>query len=423
MFNLKVFFTTLILIASSSSFAQLEVAIDKAKLDKLKSDLEVRTGGLVSDLFNRRMERIGGEIAREDYKRAIELLDSLVESTKTNRFENALALQNLGVTYLQSGDNKKGIETLNKALDSNALNYDQTLNVYYTLAQVNLAAQNRKQALQHLEEWFYISSSPTTDAYILKAAIYADANDYKKALQFVEEGLKLTKAPREEWLSFAAGLYFETKNNAKAAEMFKQLAGVNPKERRYWKQLSGIYVNQDRFDEALTAMILADKMGHLADESDILNICNLYNYNEIPINCARILTTAIEKKEVKNLDRAHTLLSQAYIQAREPMKAIPSLNHLAAKEKTGKFEAQIGYIHYQLQDWTKASKSFGDALKKGGFEQEKKADLILSKGISEYQNKKYAEAINTLTELRSIEGHTQQANAWLKEINQKVNPQ
>lgn len=397
----------------------LAFSLDKAKLDQLKKDLETRSGGLVSENFNRRLERATGEIAAENYKRAVELLESLVESTKSNRFENALALKYLGTSYIQSGNSTKGLSTLDKALKTNSLPYDQTMHLIYTLAQISMAEQKYDQAEERLEEWFYLTRVQTPDAYILKAAIYAEKKQYKKALEFAEQGLKIAKEPKESWLSFVAGLYLQNEQLAKAAEMFKQLTGIRPKEGRYWKQLSGIYMSLNKADDALTAMVLSQKMGLVTEESDIFTLCRLYNYNDIPINCARLLENALTDKSVKDLKRTHELLSQAYIQAREPLKAVPSLKYLASQSKDAKHESQIGFIHYNLHQWAKAIDAFDLALKKDFEKKETKADLLLSKGISEYQLKKYAAAIDTLSELKSIEDYTEQANAWLGEIEQK----
>src|SRR5690606_20033702 len=156
----------------------------------------------------------------------------------------------------------------------------------------------------------------TPDAYILKAAILAEKKEYKKAQDIAEQGLKIAKEPKEAWLSFVAGLYLQNEQLSKAAEIFKKLTGIRPKEGRYWKQLAGIYMSLDKSNEALTAMVLSHKMGQVTEESDIFTLCRLYNYNEIPINCARLMEKSLADKAVKDLNRTHELLAGSYIQAR-----------------------------------------------------------------------------------------------------------
>ncbi len=396
-------------------------ALDKAKLDKLKKELEVRTGGLVSENFNRRLERATAEIGAENYPRAVELLESLVESTKANRYENAMALKYLGTSYIQAGNSSKGLASLDKALHANSLPYDQTMHLIYTLAQINMAEQKYDQAEEYLEQWFYLTRTVSPDAYILKAAIYAEKKQYKKALEFAEQGLKVAKEPKESWLSFVAGLYMQTENLTKAAELFKQLTGIRPKEPRYWKQLSGLYLSLDRTNDALSALVISHKMGLFSEEKEYFTLCSLFNYNDIPINCARLMEKAMGDNLIKDKERAHELLAQAYIQAREPLKAITSLKALGEKSKDAKYESQIGFIYYNLHQWEKAVAAFELALKKDFSKNEAKADLLLSKGISEYQLKKYSQAIGTLSQLKSLDDYSDQAGAWLGEIEQKQN--
>lgn len=404
------------MVISSEAWSQL----DKAKLDRLKKDLESRGGGLVSDLTSRRMTRAANELQAERFDRAIELLEGLVEATKANRYESGLALQMLGVTYVQREQIDKGIKTLEQALAIDALPYDPTMNIYYTLAQIYIATEKFAQAKLKLQEWFYLARQVTPEAQILMGAIYAQEENYVKALEYVEKALASTKEPQEAWLSFAAGLYYQADNLPKAAMMFEQLTRMNPKEKRYWRQLSGIYITIDKEDAALSAMVMAQKMELLSDESDFFTLCSLYNYNAIPVNCARLIDKMVKEEKFENRDRALLLVSQAWVQAREPLKAVSYLREMAERKKDGKFDAQRGYIYYQLHRWKEAASAFSDALKRGELEESRKGDVLLSLGIAQYQQKQFAEAIETFTQAQALEDHKTSADAWLSEVKAKM---
>lgn len=412
-----VFGLALGLFTASEGWAQ---KLDTAKLDKLKKDLETRGGGLVSDLTSRRMTRAANELGAERYDRAVELLESLVESTKANRYESGMALQMLGTTYVQQDQVEKGIKALEQALETNGLPYGPTMQIYYTLAQIYIATQKMAQAKLKLQEWFYLAREPSPEANILMAAIYADENNFTKALELVEEALKIAEEPLEQWLSFAAGLYYQAENFTKAAEMFEKLTRMNPKEGRYWRQLSGVYITLDRADEALSAMMMAKKMGLMGPESDYFTLCSLNNYNAIPVNCARLIDQKVKNGEFEKRERALTLVTQAWVQAREPLKALSYLEELAEIKKDGKYDAQRGYIHYQLHRWADAQKAFETALKRGGLEDNRKGEVLLSLGIAHYQQKNYQAAVEIFSQAEGLEDHRSSAKAWISEARSKL---
>jgi tetratricopeptide (TPR) repeat protein len=396
-------------------------SIDRERLSRLKRELETRGGGLVSDLTSRRMTRAANELQAERFDRAVELLESLVEATRANRYEQGLALQMLGTTYIQMDQIDNGIKTLERALEVNSLPYEPTLGIYYTLAQIYLATQKIPQARLKLEEWFFLARTPTPEAQILMGAVFAEEGNFKRALEFVERALSSTPEPLEQWLNFAAGLYYQNNDLARAADIFVRLTTMNPTERRYWRQLSGIYITLDREDEALSAMVLAQKMNLVEEERDFYTLCSLYNYNSIPVNCARLIDEMVKKGEVENRERGLTLLTQAWVSAREPLKAVPYLKELAELRKDARFDAQRGFIFYQLRRWREAQEAFSDALMRGGLEESRKGDVLLSLGISRYQLKEYAAAVETFTQARSLENHRSAADAWLSEVRRQLN--
>lgn len=395
-------------------------ALNTQQLDQLKRDLETRSGGLVSDLTSRRMTRAANELQAERFDRAVELLESLVEATRTNRYESGLALQMLGTTYIQMDQMDKGVSTLERALEANALPYEPTLNVYYTLAQIYLATGKIPEAKLKMQEWFYLARNPTPDANILMAAVYAEESNYLKALEYVEKGLAMTDDPLEQWLNFAAGLYQHAENLPKAAEIYRRLIQINPTELRYWRQLSSIYINLEREDEALSTKVLAQKMNLVDEERDIFTLCSLYNYNSIPVNCARLIDQKVKDGAVEDRRRALRLVTQAWVNSREPLNAIDYLKELAELENDARIETQIGSIFYQLHRWRDAANAYAQALNRGGLDDRRKGDALIALGIARYQLKDYAAAIEAFSKARSLEDHRSAADVWLSEARSKL---
>lgn len=420
MFKLKLFvlFTLVCLLSALGVKGQ---QINEAELTALKRDLERRSAGLVSDVFNRRMERISRELSRDNFDRAIELLESLRESSQGNAYEHAMAMQNLGFAYVQAEQISKGLETLKQTLDLNALPYGPTMSTLFAYAQLLLAEGRHQDSLYQFRRWFFLTNRVTPDAYILKGAVYSELQNFPKAIELVEKGLAMTDEPREPWIAFAAGLYFQADRFQESANMFKQLAGIRPNEKRYWMQLAGILASMNNEAEGLSAMVMIDKIGQLNEETDFFNLCGLYNYNEIPINCARIIEKAMENNLIEDQERAHNILSRSYIMAREPDKALPSLEKLAAMSgATGEHQMRIGQIHYQSHRWKEAISAFAKALDQGGIDEFQRGNILLSKGIAQFETGEFAKAFETFSTLEQIESHKNHASAWINQAKQQL---
>lgn len=409
----------LILVFPALSFGKIET--DPEKLEAYKAQLQRRSAGLVSDSFNRRMERVAREMGREDFDRAIELLESLIESSRGNRYEHAMALQNLGFAYIQNENVSRGLEVIEEALALDALPFGPTLNLTFVLAQVLLAEGRHQDSLAYFKQWFVLTNDVNANAYILKGAVYAEMEEYARALELVETGLGMTDEPQEAWLSFAAGLYYQNERYSDSARLFRRLAESKPEEKRYWTQLSGIFATMEEDNMSLASMQMNEKMELLSEQSDYFNLCSLYNYVQIPINCARLMERALEIEDlIEDQVRAKELLFRAYIMAREPKKAVAPLADLAEKTGLGKYLQEIGMIHYTAHEWEKAIDYLNQALAKDDLEDRQKGNTLLSKGISFYQLGEYRKSMEAFNQLEQFESHKDHASAWIGQVRQQL---
>jgi tetratricopeptide (TPR) repeat protein len=405
---LKVIFG--ILFISTSAFAGVEDTNWAAK----KSSIYGRSAGVVSKSIARRNQRASEYMSKDDYKRAIEIFKGITTASKQN-FEVAQAYNNLGLAYARTDKYKLAITAFEKALLLNALPLKPTLQSIYSLAQIQTMNKGDSKALKLMKGWFVLAKRKKAGALVFTGSLYKKIGNSKLALQMVEEAIAMTKKPKEQWLIFAVALHYESKNYDKAGLYLKQLIGKNLKKRTYWVQLAATLLSKEKFKDALAVMEMAYRLGHLNNETEIVNIVSLFVQTGMPFQGARFLERAIKDEKVKGSKKSYELLSNAFVASREYRKALTPLSKAAKLSKDGKLYAHQGRLYLNEENWIKALESFNLAEKKGGVK--KKGNLYIDKGIALMQLKKLEQAKLTLQKALDFEGSKKNALLWLDYIS------
>ena len=143
----------------------------------------------------------------------------------------------------------------------------------------------------------------------------------------------------------------------------------------------------------------------------------------IPYRAGRILSTAIERKEVTPDAGYYSFLAEAWIVAREYARAIEPLTAAAIRSDTGSLYVRVAQLHAQLEDWKGAVGALRSALDKGRLENPGDAYLLLGVALSRLDRP--GEARRWLD--RSLEHATshQSAKGWLQLLDSEaaIHPQ
>lgn len=391
-------------------FTSVNASVYKTNWVAKKKEIQSRSAGSVSKSIMRRNQRASEFMAKDDYPRAIKIYQGITEASRQG-FEIAQAYNNLGLSYARTDKYPKAIKSFEKALSMNVLPLQPTLQSMFSLAQLQSMNNGDDKALALMNGWFALTKQRTPAALVFMASLYKKKNKLDDALKLVEEAISMSKSPNEQWLVFAVSLHYEKKNYDKAGQYLKLLVKKNIKKRTYWVQLAATLLSKDKFDESLAVMELAYTLGHLKNESEIMNIVSLYVQTGIPYEGARFLERAINDKKVKGSKKSYELLSNAFVGAKEYKKALKPLAKAAKLSKDGKLYAHQGRLYLNEENWEKAIESFDLAEKKGGIT--KKGNLFVDKGIALIQLKKLETAKTTLQKALEFEESKKNALLWL----------
>lgn len=388
-----------------------DVQFKPEKLAKLSS----RPAALTSKSTHKRLSRIHTAITKEKYDQALEMLKKLEARTQSRPFELAQIYQTFGFVYANKDNLKASVDYFNKSIALNALPTSPTLSSMYTVVQLQIAQENYKGGLKDLVNWFHHVKKPNGQAYVLAATALFELKKKKSALVFINKALKISNNPPENWLQFAVALNYENKNYKEAAFALRILTTRYPHKKKYWKQLTGVYLNLDQTKVALATIQMAHKMKHLIEEKELLNIVSLQLSEGLPYKGAKTLEAFIETGKVKKNKKHFEILAQAWIQAEEMKRAIGPMSKAARLATDGKVAARQGHLLLELEKFKDAVKAYSMSLKKGGLKYPGR--VYLARGIARFNLKDYKRALTDFEKAKEMEKTIQAAEQWINYVN------
>jgi tetratricopeptide (TPR) repeat protein len=197
------------------------------------------------------------------------------------------------------------------------------------------------------------------------------------------------------------------------------MIALYPDKKDYWQQLASIYQQLQQFSNALAIKHLAYTKGYITSESDILQLSNLFLYNNQPYQAALLLSKELDNKNVKQESAHWELLANAWTSAREYKKAINALEKASALNAKGELYLQLGRIHVEQELWQTSIAVIKKALKKGGLKQTGEAYTLL--GISYYETGQLQSAKNAFIHALDYRKTKKSAQQWLKYIETDAN--
>ncbi len=383
---------------------------------RLVAVLLVTWGGFVSaqtlsEATYRRLTTIHELIGEEEYAEALQKLDKLMPSTKYSPYETAMVLQTYGFVWAQRGDYRKAADYFRKAIDLGALPEQQVESMKYNLGQFQVAVEEYREGVKTLEDYFATAKNPIPpDARVLLATAYAQLKQYRKALPHLTRAIREHSDPKEMWFQLKLAMHYETNDYKSCANTLLEMISRFPLKDQYWKQLSGMFMELKKDEEALAILALADRKGFLDDEKEVKNLGNMYLYLDIPYKAAKIVSDGMRKGVIPGNEDNYELLSNAWIGARETDKAIDALSKAAELTDDGELVLRLAYLYVEREDWGKVIPTLEQARKLGV---DKPGEAAMLQGIAAAELGRFDEAQAAFRVAAKHEGTKEEALAWL----------
>jgi len=333
-----------------------------------------------------------------DYPCAMQVLEDGLgyKIDKLNSYERAQYYNFRGFLFYSQEKYGEALKAYENVLAQENLPAAMEDTTIYTMAQLYFIKEDYKSSIKMMLRWMEYQEAPTAQPLVLLGQAYYSlgsqdgisesvAKDYyKKGIPYIQKAIDLYKAsdkqPKENWYLLLRVMYFEMKENQKVVDILEILVNTWPKK-EYWIQLAGMYgemssdAKGDKERTALEKKQLATyetayRQGFLVKNSELVNMSQLYMYNEAPYWASVVLEKGFKSGQIEKNMKNYESLAQAMINAQDMRQSLDPLRTAAELAEDGEPYKKLAQVYMQLDDYKNAAKFFGLALKKGDLKRE-----------------------------------------------------
>jgi len=346
---------------------------------------------------------------------ALEILAEVEDkSGSMNSYELAMMHNFYGFIYYGDEQFDKAIESFKRVVEQDPIpeTFEQT--TLFSLAQLYMMRGEFDLAVEALDRWESLSTGTIPPRNrIIKAQAYYQNKQYQEAIELIESAIADHEAEGyqadESWLILQRAVYYELKQPEKVKDVLVKMVKMF-NEPKYWIQLAGMYGELEDDRKQMAMMEAAYQQGFIETASDTFNLAQLYYFNEAPYKSARLMEQAMDEGLLERNLRNLKFTAQSWNLAKETDKAIPVMQEAAALSSDGELDAQLSQLFMNDEQWEQAIASADRAIEKGGLRNPGLPHLV--KGMSLFNQKQYALALNELAEAEKHAQSRRIAEQW-----------
>jgi len=372
-------------VAPNASISGAVVVAAEKEEPKYKN-VKTRKRQSVGARCSKALEKVQPEIELENWPVSLEMLKEIEVNVKTcaSDYEQTQVWKFSAYIYYSLDDYNSAIRSYMKVVDGEGTPIELKLDTRYTLAQLYTVQEDYKNAAIQLEIWMEASVIVGADAKMLLAQIYYQLERKNDSLRYVNEAIADVEAkailPKEGWWGLQRVLYYEKNDYKKVVNILEKLVKHYPKW-TYWRQLGGMYGEQEREMDRLVATEMVYLNGQLSKESQVLSMAYMYLGAEVPYRAAVIIEKGMKdgiiKRSAKNLE----ILGTAWYQAKDLNNAVKALENASKKSDTGNLQARLAGIYLDLGRDAAAYKAASRADKKGDVKKPDSNFLVMGNAL------------------------------------------
>ena len=372
---------------------------------------------ILSETTARKMLKVGELAQEDDYKAALEILDTLANRSRMKAHDKAVVYQNQGLMLAALERYPEATVSLELALEQDALPYSTMEQLRYNLAQLQMANENFARAIELLVEWFENAENPNVMAHFLLTAAYAQTDQFDKALPHARAMVEKSEHPAEQHLGLLLACEYQNGNLIETLEVLKRLTSMYPRK-NYFMQLAYGYANMGEDEKALAMMELANAQGWIEKNDEYVNLAQRYLMHELPYQASEVMQTGFDKGIIEASSKNYELLASALLHAREYDKALPPLSKAAEMSEDGELYVRLAQVYLEVEDWTKARKALESAVERGGLRDPGTAQLLI--GISNFNEERFESARSAFLIAAKSKKTKESATKWLKHVEREI---
>jgi hypothetical protein len=338
---------------------------------------------------------------------------------RLNAYERAMVFKYQAYNAYGKEQVPTAIDLLRKALAEKILTKQDSQDILFQIAQMQMGKDDFEGAIATLKEWFAGAEKPGASAYFTLAICHYQLRNLDAALEPAKKAIEIAETPQQGWYQLLLAIYLNKEDYASATPVLAELLENHPTVgKAYWIQLATLYGVQKDIPRALAIMQLAHRQKLLDEDSTVRRLASLLQSEDIPIRSVKVLEQGFEAKILKEDEAAYEMLGNSWILAREADKAEPALLKAAELSPKGALFVRLGQVRLLKEDYDGAKAALKNALAKGGLDDPGAVELLL--GITYYNAGQAGEARSWFAKSRRSEKSRPTADAWLKHIDEEL---
>jgi tetratricopeptide (TPR) repeat protein len=342
----------------------------------------------------------------------------LIPRVRGNNYEQAIALQTLGYIYVQIERYDDAIPVLRQAAELDAMPDVAQQQTMWLLANMYASIEDWSNTVAWLERWFVREVTPSPASLILAAQSRAQMGQNRDAIPFVRRAIEKGDEPKENWYQLLLAMHYELREYRDASAVLETMVAIWPTKKRYWEQLSGLYMELQDDRKSLATMSLMYLNGMSTEEDEILPLVRMYLFMEMPYPAAEILEREIRAGRVAANEEYLELLGNAWAQARENANAADAFGRAAALSEDGELFVRQAQILVQMQRWNDVIDAVDSAVALGDLDKPGRAYLL--QGMAAAELKDFSQALIYFNRAAAYENTRDQARQWSRYMQNEL---
>ena len=188
--------------------------------------------------------------------------------------------------------------------------------------------------------------------------------------------------------------HYELGQLKSVASVLKTLTSKYPQKKRYWMQLSGVYMELGQEQNSLATLEMVYKMGKLEGEKEYLRFVNFLAYQGIPYKAAKTLEKEMASGNIEKTKENYDRLASFWQQAKELDKSILAYKKSYNIAPSAKTQIQIARLMVQDKQYSEATRFVENAASNASKEQ--KAELEYIRGMAYFELKQPQKALQAM---------------------------
>jgi hypothetical protein len=298
------------------------------------------------------------------------------------------------------------------AADSPAMPPDDKQTVLHDALQLATLEKQYPRVIQYGQQLAALNGLDAQNSEMLAIAYY-DSNDFPHAQQYAQQSISLSKTAGQpagqNALMIVMSSQAKQNNQAGAEQTLEQLA-LQTNSPDTWAQLVGVTFGAKGMNDA-TAIYLYRLLvlAGAAKGSDYKEMASALTTLGYPTETKNVLQQGISSGKLTSAEAGATL-AKARRDAAADERMLPQIASAAAKSRTGEQDIKLAEDYWGYGRYADAEAAARRAVGKGGLKTPAEGPLMI--GAAEVEQGKYADALQTLSQVTGNEAATRTAHLW-----------